>query len=131
MSTSAKSIATVRSWDESPYDESEGTPKTVKASIRYSYEGDMQGESVAEMLMIYVGEEAEYVGLERVTGSVEGRAGTFVVTSVGGFHDGVAASTWNVVPGSGTDELKGLTGAGHFEAPDGKTASVKLDYELG
>ncbi len=104
MTTKAQAVATVASWDENAYDEVEGTPKTSKASIKYSYDGDIAGESVAELLMVYVGEEAEYVGLERVTATVGGRKGTFVTSAVGAFKGGVASSSWNVVPGSGTGE---------------------------
>jgi hypothetical protein len=81
--------------------------------------------------MVYVGEEAQYVGLERVTGSIAGRSGTFVTSVVGAFKDGVAASSWDIVPGSATGELEGLTGSGHFEAPSGNQATITLDYELG
>jgi hypothetical protein len=130
MSTHAEAIATVASWDENPYDEAEGTSKTTRASIKYTYDGDVTGESAAELLMVYVGQEAEYVGLERVTGTIAGRSGTFVVSTVGGFKDGVASSTWNVVAGSATGELGGLTGTGTFEAPAGNKATVTLDYAL-
>jgi hypothetical protein len=131
MSTRATAIATVKSWEETAYDEAEGTPKTVKASIKYAYEGDIIGESASEALMVYVGEEAQYVGLERVTATLAGRPGTFITSSVGAFKDGVAASSWDVVAGSATGELEGLTGRGHFEAPSGNQATIRLDYELG
>ncbi len=130
MSNRAEWTATVQSWDEKAYDVVEGTPKTVKASISYAYEGAVTGTSGAEMVMVYVGEEAVYVGLERVTATVDGKSGTFVTSVVGGFKDGVASSSWDVVPGSGTDELAGISGKGSFEAPSGSTATVKLDYEL-
>ena len=130
MSTKAKATATVASWDENAYDEAEGKPKLSKASIKYTYEGDFEGESAAEMVMVYVGEEAEYVGLERMSGTLGGKKGTFVTSGVGGFKDGVASHSWKVVEGSGTDELEGLTGSGTFEAPMGNQATVKFEYEL-
>src|ERR1700760_3003595 len=108
MSTKAEVIATVASWDENAYDDADGVPKLSKASIKYTYEGDINGESAAELLMVYVGEEAEYVGLERVTGTIAGRTGTFVTSGVGAFKGGVAASTWKIVEGSGTGELAGI-----------------------
>jgi Protein of unknown function (DUF3224) len=130
MTTKAQAVATVASWEENAYDEAEGTPKTSRASIKYSYDGDITGASVAELLMVYVGAEAEYVGLERVTATIDGRKGTFVTSAVGGFKGGVASSSWNVVPGSGTGELAGLSGNGTFEAPSGVKATVTFDYEL-
>ena len=89
------------------------------------------GESLSEMVMVYVGGEAEYVGLERVTATLDGKSGTFVTSLVGGFKDGVAASSWDVVAGSGTGDFEGLTGKGRFEAPSGKTAEITFEYELG
>ncbi|HEX4016397.1 MAG TPA: DUF3224 domain-containing protein [Frankiaceae bacterium] len=131
MTTKAQAVATVASWDENAYDEQEGTPKTSKASIKYAYDGDIVGESAAELLMVYVGEEAEYVGLERVTATIDGRKGTFVTSAVGGFKGGVASSSWNVVPGSGTGDLEGLTGKGTFEAPSGNKGDVTFEYTIG
>jgi hypothetical protein len=130
MSTKSQAIATVASWEENAYDETEGAPKTSKASIKYTYEGDITGESSVEMLMVYVGEEAEYLGLERVSATIDGRKGTFVTSGVGAFKGGVASSSWTIVAGSGTGELEGLTGSGTFEAPMGSKATVTFDYEL-
>ncbi len=130
MSKSIRATATVQSWEESPYDESEGTATTSRARITYRYEGDLVGESVAELLMVYVAEEAEYVGLERVTASIDGKPGAFVVSSVGSFRGGVARSTWNVIAGSATGELGGLSGAGDAEAPKGKQLFVNAEITL-
>jgi uncharacterized protein DUF3224 len=130
MSTKADATATVGSWNENAYDEDEGKPKLSKASIKYTYEGDFEGESAAEMVMAYVGAEAEYVGIERMSGTLGGKKGTFVSSAVGGFKDGVASHSWKVVAGSGTDELEGLTGSGTFEAPMGNQATVKFEYDL-
>ena len=130
MTTKAQAVAMVASWEENAYDEAEGTPKTSKASIKYTYDGDVSGESAAELLLVYVGEEAKYVGLERITATIDGRQGTFVTSAVGGFKDGVASSSWNIVPGSGTGELAGLSGKGTFEAPSGSKGTVTFEYEL-
>ncbi len=130
MTTHATATATVKAWDETPYDEVAGSPKTVRASIKYTYDGDVVGESASEALMVYVGDQAEYVGFERVTATIAGRTGTFVTSAVGSFKDGVAASSWDVVAGSASGELEGLTGSGHFEAPSGNQATVTLDYDL-
>ena len=78
MTATAK--AKVASWDENPYAESPNTAKTSRAKIGFEYHGDIEGEGLAELLMAYTGSEAEYVGLERVTGTIGGRSGTFVVS---------------------------------------------------
>ncbi len=51
---------------------------------------------------------AEFVGLERIKGTIDGRHGSLVLQHVGTFDDGAAKATLTVV--SGTDELKGATG---------------------
>ena len=130
MSSKGQAVATVASWEENAYDEDDGAPKTSKASIKYTYEGDITGESSVEMLMVYVGEEAEYVGLERVSATIDGRKGTFVTSGVGGFKDGVASSSWKIVPGSGTGDLEGLSGSGTFEAPSGNKATINFEYDF-
>jgi hypothetical protein len=48
---------------------------------------------------------ASFVGLDRVSGTVAGKSGTFVLQHAGSFSEGKARSSWSVVPGSGTDDL--------------------------
>ena len=76
-------------------------------------------------------ETADFVGLQRIDGTVGGRRGSFVLTSNGTFDGKVAAGEMRVVEGSGSGELAGISGAGSFSAPLGDQAAVELDYELG
>jgi hypothetical protein len=71
---------------------------------------------------------ASFVGIERVTGSVGGRSGSFLLQDAGTVEDGVVSGDWFVVPGSGTGELAGLRGTGGFRADLGQSAEVTLDY---
>jgi uncharacterized protein DUF3224 len=58
------------------------------------------------------------------------RTGSFVLLQTAGTFDGKEAKgALSVVPGSGTGDLRGLRGNGHFSAPFGSTASVTLDYD--
>ncbi len=70
------------------------------------------------------------MALGRITATIDGRSGTFVVSVAGGFRDGVARWSWDVVGGSATGELAGLTGKGSAEAPSGNQALLTFDYEL-
>jgi hypothetical protein len=130
MSTNVTVSATVESWDEVPYDEGAGTAKTTKARIQYQYRGALNGLGVCEMLMVYVGENAEYVGLERVDATIEDRSGTFVVKVIGAFRDKAARWSWEIIRGSATGELAGLCGVGRGEAPEGTAATLTLGYDL-
>ena len=101
--TSANATFQVKSWEENPFNEMEGGPKLTRASIKKSFSGDIEGEGTLEYLMMYRTDgTASFTGLERIVGSVGGRAGSFVLEHRGTFAGDTAKATWSVVPGSGT-----------------------------
>ena len=73
---------------------------------------------------------ASFVGIERLIGRVGDRRGNFVFQHAGTFKDGVARSTWFVVPGSGAGELQGLRGEVNSALGHEKDYAVELHYEL-
>ena len=78
MSERATASFEITSWDEQPYDERDGV-KLSRTRVVKAFRGDIEGESTAELLMALAGEgSAAYVGMERVTGRVNGRQGSFV-----------------------------------------------------
>lgn len=106
MSTRATGTFEVKSWDEKTYEELEGAGKLTRASVAYSYKGEIEGEGQEEFLMMYPDEKsASFVEMQRIVGSVGGRSGSFVLQGSGTFEGGAAKGTWSVVPGSGTGEL--------------------------
>ncbi|HEY7144575.1 MAG TPA: DUF3224 domain-containing protein [Streptosporangiaceae bacterium] len=121
----------VTSWDEKPYDEQQDAIKLTKAHFGTAFSGVIQGQGSAEYLMAYPGEtSASFVGLQRVTGSVGGRAGSFVLQASGSFDGAAARAQWFVVPDSGTGELKGLAGTGGYVSGEGGAADITLDYDI-
>ena len=121
----------VKSWEENPYNEVEGAVKVTRATVKQTFQGDIEGEGQVEYLMAYREDKtANFVGLQRVVGKVGGRSGAFVLELKGTYDGGKASATWSVVPGSGTGELGGLRGQGGFEAGHGSTANVTLDYDF-
>jgi hypothetical protein len=72
---------------------------------------------------------AGYVAMERVTGTLHGRRGSFVLQHSGTMHRGAQALVISVVPDSGTDELAGLSGAMRIVIAEGKHR-YEFDYEL-
>jgi hypothetical protein len=129
MREEAKATFGIISWDEKPYSEIEGSPKLTRASVTKSYQGDIEGEGKLEYLMMYrTAGSANFMGLERVTGSVGGRSGSFVLQHSGTFEDGVAKGILSVVPGSGTGDLRGITGEGRFNAGHQPPYAMTLDY---
>lgn len=72
---------------------------------------------------------AGYVAIERFTGSVGGKAGSFLLQHHGLMDKGEAALTVTIVPDSGTGELAGIAGTLEIENAAGKHSCV-LEYEL-
>jgi hypothetical protein len=73
---------------------------------------------------------AGYVALERVTGKLHGRSGSFVLQHSATMQRGAPQSSITVVPDSGTGELAGLSGSMRITvAPDG-AHSYELDFRI-
>ncbi len=131
MSKRAKATFEIKGWDEKPYDEMEGCPKLARARVNKVFHGDLEGNSALEYLLVYRQDgTANFIGLERVIGSLQGRPGTFVLKHEGTFEKGTATATCSVVPGSATGELKGLRGQGSFAAGHAQSYPFSLDFEL-
>ncbi len=96
--------------------------KIGRLSIDKTFAGDLAGTSQGEMLS--GGSPAEgsagYVAIERVTGALRGRSGSFLLQHSGTMTPTSQKSTITVVPGSGTDALEGIAGTMSIEIEDGK-----------
>jgi hypothetical protein len=131
MKTVAKSLFTIKSWDEKPYGEGPDLPKLTRAAVTKTFTGDIAGEGQVEYLMMYRGDgSATFVGLERVIGQIRGKAGSFVLQRTGVFENGAAKESYVVVPGSGTGQLRGLRGEGASAVGHGTEYPFTLEYEL-
>jgi len=83
-----------------------------RLSIAKRYFGDLEAEAAGEMLTATtpVKGSAVYVAVERVSGTLSGRRGSFALHHTGVMDRGAPRLTVSVVPDSGTDELAGLAG---------------------
>ena len=91
-----------------------GGPAAIgRMTIAKQFHGDLDGTSAGQMvaMMTRVEGSAGYVAMEEVTGTLHGRAGTFVLQHGGTMNRGVAALVVSVVPDSGTGELAGISGS--------------------
>jgi Protein of unknown function (DUF3224) len=133
MSTHITGKFKYTSWDENAYEEELSSGRRLtRASVVQDPSGDIEGEGSAEWLMcLRPDKTATFVGLQRVTGTIGERSGSFVVESHGTFDGELARGRWTVVPGSGTDDLRDIRGKGSWEAPHGPEATFELDYDLG
>ena len=82
--TKATGSFEVTSMAEDPYEELDGGIKLTHASGAQRFTGDIEGDGAVHWLMLYrTDKTARFVGLQRITGSVAGRRGTFVLTAEG------------------------------------------------
>ncbi|ODU76048.1 MAG: hypothetical protein BGP10_10895 [Rhodanobacter sp. 68-29] len=130
MTMQATGTFTVKLEPQSPAHADSGLGRM---GIDKQFSGDLEAHSLGEMLAFRsaVDGSAGYVAMERVTGTLHGRRGAFVLQHSGTMDRGTPTLTVLVVPDSGTDELAGLTGALaiHIDAQGGH--SYSFDYSLG
>ena len=102
-----------------------------RMSIEKTYHGDLDATAKGEMLTAgsSVKESGVYVAVERVTGTLQGRKGTFALYHSGVMTRGTPQLSISVVPDSGTGQLTGLTGAMKINIVDGKHF-YEFDYTL-
>ena len=103
----------------------------ARMSIDKQFKGDLEATSKGEMLSAgsVVKGSAGYVAIERVTGSLAGRTGTFVLQHSATMNRGVPQLSITVVPDSATGDLIGLTGTMMINIDAGKH-SYDFDYNL-
>lgn len=95
------------------------------------YEGDLQAVGKGQMLTVLtaVDGSAGYVAIERVTGMLHNRQGSFVFQHSGLMDQGRQQLSIVVVPDSGTKQLSGITGVFTIHMVDG-THAYTFDYSL-
>lgn len=103
-----------------------------RMSIDKHYHGGLEATGRGQMLTAgtEVKGSAGYVAIERISGTLDGHTGTFILQHSGTLDRGVPQQSVTVVPDSGTGQLAGIAGkmTGNI-APDGKH-SYDFDYTL-
>jgi uncharacterized protein DUF3224 len=131
MKKTANARFAITTWDEKPYSEGPDLPKLTRATVKKTFSGDIEGEGQVDYLMMYRSDgSAAFIGLERISGRVGGKKGTFVLQRTGVFEDGQAKESYAVVPGSATGELRGLRGEGTSSVGHGMEHPFSLSYEF-
>ena len=113
-----------------PMDDQPDGSALGRLSIDKQFHGDLEGTSKGQMLSAgtSVKGSAGYVAIERVSGTLNGRRGSFVLQHSGTMNRGAPQLVITVVPDSGTDELVGLTGSMSIIIENGKHSYV---FEYG
>jgi len=103
-----------------------------RLSVAKQLQGDLEATGRGEMLtaMTAVKGSAGYVAIERITGTLHGRTGSFVLLHRGIMTGGAQELSITIVPDSGTGELIGLSGTLAIKIVDGQHSYV-LDYSIG
>lgn len=114
-----------------PAEENVGDPCIGRMSLHKEFRGDLEATAHGQMLatMTPVEGSAAYVALDRVTGSLRGRNGSFSLQHCGVMNCGTPELSICVVPDSGTDELAGITGSLSIRIVD-RTHFYDMEYSL-
>ena len=103
-----------------------------KMSIDKQFHGDLEATSKGFMLAssaTIVKGSGGYVAMERVTGTLKGRPGSFILQHSGTMTRGTPQLSITVVPDSGNGQLEGLTGTLTIKINEGKH-SYEFEYTL-
>jgi hypothetical protein len=130
MTNHAQGTFTGGHWKEEPYDAPEGLPRLHRATEQNTFTGDLQGTGTMSILISYSETGGSFAGFERFTGTLGGKTGSFVVRQTGEFVGRTVENTLNIVPGTGTGELKGIHGQGHYTAEGMEPTPYTLDYDF-
>jgi hypothetical protein len=114
-----------------PQDDKSADAIVGRLLIDKQFHGDLEGTSRGQMLtaMTAVKDSAGYVAIERVSGTLHGRKGTFALQHTGLMTRGEPQLTIIVVPDSGTEELTGIAGKMTIKIAEGKH-SYDFEYTL-
>ena len=129
MTKMLNGVFQITGWDEKPYLENDDGSKQSHAKISQSYSGDLEGSSDIQYLMAYqTDSSAIFVGFETVTGTINGKSGSFVIQHTGKFEAGIATSNFVIVPNTGKSELTNISGKGFFKS--GENGQAKYEFTI-
>jgi Protein of unknown function (DUF3224) len=130
MTILARGTFAVSIIPQPPEDKSEGLT-LGRMLIEKTFQGDLEAGSNGQMLtgMPEVKGSGAYVAIERVTGTLNGRTGSFILHHLGIMERGAPRLNVTVVPDSGTRELTGIAGTMTILIAEGKH-SYEFAYTL-
>ena len=114
-----------------PFEGADVQWKLARMSIDKEIAGDLVATTKGQMIRALTDTKgsAGYVAIERVTGTLNGKKGSFVLQHSGLMNRGGPTLSVVVVPDSGTDELVGLEGEFEIVIEGGKH-SYEFNYRL-
>jgi hypothetical protein len=115
-----------------PLNDKSDDPSLGRMELDKQYHGDLEATAKGQMLTAGPVQKGAggYVAMEKVTGTLQGRTGSFALQHSGTMKGSSRELTITIVPESGTGQLEGISGQMTIKiAPDGKH-SYELDYTL-
>ena len=114
-----------------PQDDKSGDTNLGRMLLDKQFRGDLEATGKGQMLtaMTPVQGSAGYVAIEKVTGTLKGRSGSFVLQHTGTMTRGEQQLSITVVPDSGTGQLAGIAGRMDIKIEGGKH-SYEFEYIL-
>ncbi len=111
--------------------EAAGSTGISRMSLEKVFSGQLEGTSRGEFLSVmdFARGSGAYVAVERVTGTLEGRAGAFALYHRGVMQRGAPGLEIDVVPDSGTGELAGISGSMKIDIVE-KQHHYEFEYGL-
>jgi hypothetical protein len=111
--------------------EREGRTETARMLLDKQYFGDLAAGGKGQMLSAVTDTKgsASYVAIERVSGTLKGRKGSFVIQHAGTMSGGAQQLAIGIVPDSGTGQLEGIAGTMAIRM-EGRKHFYDLDYTL-
>jgi hypothetical protein len=122
----------VKMAPQKPDNPIEEAASIARMTIDKQWHGDLEATSKGEMLATPPDAKGSgiYVALERVTGTLKGRSGSFLLHHTGIMNRGVPELSISVVPDSGTGQLTGITGKVMINIGPDKKHSYDFEYML-
>ena len=114
-----------------PPEEPAGGEAIGRLLLDKQFHGDLEAKSIGTMLGARspVAGSAGYVAIEKITGTLKGRAGSFLLQHYGLMTRGAMEQTVTIIPDSGTGALSGISGKMIIEIEKG-AHTYRLEYEL-
>lgn len=108
-----------------------GDESIGRMALSKRFHGDLQAIALGQMLATRTPTpgSAAYVALDRVTGTLHGRTGSFSLQHSGTMDRGAPTLDILIVPDSGTEQLAGISGRLRIRIDEGRHF-YELDYEL-
>jgi hypothetical protein len=111
--------------------EEAGATTIGRMLLEKQYSGDLVGSGRGEMLtaMTSTKGSAAYAAIERVSGTLDGKSGSFVLQHAGTMNRGADQLSISIVPDSGTEQLTGIAGTLAIRMVE-RQHFYELDYVL-